>query len=173
MRFFQESLLTRTNIYGPFFLMPVLALLQPALFVLSQMDLGPLASAPYLGGFISADFNQTLLSLNLKCLYGFSEFSTCQLLRLPISQTGCIGCSSCCCVPSRTMRRSKPKAEVEPSWQLELSDFMYPFFHYVWCCWSWISVSLHHSLLNCVFLLKLRRTPADSRCLVITTLIIC
>lgn len=52
-----------------------LALLQPALFVLSQTDLGPRAAAQYLTGFRSADFSQTLLSLKLKCLHSFSKFS--------------------------------------------------------------------------------------------------
>lgn len=64
--------------------MSVLALLQPALFILSQMDLGPLASAQYFGGFISADFSQTLLSLKLKCLHSFSKFYKCQLLPVTV-----------------------------------------------------------------------------------------
>lgn len=97
-----------------FFLISVLALLQPALFILSQMDLGPLASVQYFGGFISADFRQTLLSLKLKCLFSFSKFSKCQLLPVTISQNWCICCSSSCCISTRTMRHSKPKAEVEP-----------------------------------------------------------
>lgn len=116
---FQELQLTHIDSYSistyrHFFLISVLALLQPALFILSQMDLGPLASVQYFGGFISADFRQTLLSLKLKCLFSFSKFSKCQLLPVTISQNWCICCSSSCCISTRTMRRSKPKAEVEP-----------------------------------------------------------
>lgn len=54
--------------------MSVLALLQPALFIPSQMDLGPLASAQYFGGFVSADLSQTLLSLKLKLFTVLASF---------------------------------------------------------------------------------------------------
>lgn len=153
--------------------MSALALLQPALFILTQTDLGPLAPPQYFKGFRSADFSQTLLSLKLKCLHSFSKFSQVSaassssqsaLVRVLLFFLLCF-------------QQDNATQQAQSRGIAYTVGLMWFYAHFSFrCCvahpgrlqqmqrFSFVSVSLSHSLLNCVFFIKPRQTRADYSC---------